>query len=125
MILEILLGATAASLLVSYGVSTYRLYHAHRLIAEMTLERMVLVEMVESFQTHPNLEMEDEIIHKENFIKFLSDSREDAFAYIETSMANIQDVLKLIQEQPQNDILDTIHSKLSVLIDTKGNKDER
>lgn len=118
-ILEIILSVSILSILVAYATTTYRLFNAHKYIAELFIERTVLMEMIDSFQSNPNLELEDEMVHKENFIKFLSDSREDAFTYIEKSQASIEEVLELIKTQPENETLNNIQSKLSELIDNE------
>ena len=54
------------------------------------------LESTQSFASSP----EDQDIHKENFIKFLSDSRDWAYDYIE----NVQSEIKLMKEQIGSDI---------------------
>jgi hypothetical protein len=44
----------------------------------------------------------DDVIHKENFIKFLSDSRDWAFEYIETSQKTIKEVSEELKSQGLN-----------------------
>lgn len=41
----------------------------------------------------------DEFVHKENFIKFLSDSRDWAFDYIESSQKTIKEVSKELENK--------------------------
>jgi len=45
-----------------------------------------------------NAYFSDESIHKENFIKFLSDSRDWAFDYIETSQKTIEEISKELKD---------------------------
>ena len=54
----------------------------------------------------------DDGIHKENFIKFLSDSRDWAFEYIETS----QKTIKEVSEELKNKGLNNYSEKLMSLL---------
>jgi hypothetical protein len=54
----------------------------------------------------------EDVIHKENFIKFLSDSRDWAFEYIETS----QKTIKEVSEELKNKGLDGYSEKLMSLL---------
>ena len=56
---------------------------------------------LESYVKKHNLNIEDsaEQIHKENFIKFLSESREWAFDYIETAQAVVREVADYLDNQ--------------------------
>ena len=51
------------------------------------------LDSTQSFQSSP----EDQDIHKENFIKFLSDSRDWAFDYIEEVQKGLQDFIKSVE----------------------------
>jgi len=67
-----------------------------------------------------NIENESEdSIHKENFIKFLSDSRDWAFEYIETS----QKTIKEVSEELKNKGLDNYSEKLMALLPNTEIKD--
>jgi len=58
----------------------------------------------------------DDVIHKENFIKFLSDSRDWAFEYIETSQKTIKEVSEDLKKQG----LISYSEKLMLLLPDKG-----
>jgi LPS O-antigen subunit length determinant protein (WzzB/FepE family) len=53
-------------------------------IARLFIENTLLQEYVDLTKSIKTKEDSDESIHKENFIKFLSDSRDWAFSYIES-----------------------------------------
>ena len=60
-------------------------------------------------------------IHKENFIKFLSDSRDWAFEYIETS----QKTIKEVSEELKNKGLNNYSEKLMSLLPNTEIKNEK
>ena len=53
-------------------------------ISKLFIEKTLLQEYVDLTKSAKTKEDSDESIHKENFIKFLSDSRDWAFSYIES-----------------------------------------
>jgi hypothetical protein len=53
-------------------------------ISKLFIENTLLQEYVDLTKSTKTKENSDESIHKENFIKFLSDSRDWAFLYIES-----------------------------------------
>ena len=59
-------------------------------ITKLFLENKGLKEII--FQNKNTDNQHDDVIHKENFIKFLSDSRDWAFEYIEHSQKTIKEV---------------------------------
>jgi hypothetical protein len=69
------------SFAISYLIVLFKLKKNRLAIAKLFLENFKLNKYVESIKT--NQELNDNDIHKENFIKFLSDSRDWAFTYIE------------------------------------------
>ncbi len=64
--------------------------------------------------------MSDDTIHKENFIKFLSDSRDWAFEYIEKS----QQTIKEVSDELKTKGLDNYSDKLLALL-PEINKNEK
>jgi hypothetical protein len=62
---------------------------------------------------------EDQDIHKENFIKFLSDSRDWAFDYIEQSQETIQEVIKELNESNRKDLSDKLIKLLPENLDDR------
>ncbi len=59
-------------------------------MAELFIKTRALEEL--NSQIDNSARMSDDTIHKENFIKFLSDSRDWAFEYIEKSQQTIKEV---------------------------------
>jgi hypothetical protein len=65
-------------------------------LTKLFLENEGLKEVI--FQNKNTSIQYDEGIHKENFIKFLSDSRDWAFEYIETSQKTIEEISKELKD---------------------------
>ena len=59
-------------------------------MAELFIKNRALEEL--NSQANSGINMSDDTLHKENFIKFLSDSRDWAFEYIEKSQQTIKEV---------------------------------
>lgn len=59
-------------------------------MAELFIKNKALQELTS--QVKDSMGISDDTIHKENFIKFLSDSRDWAFEYIENSQKTIKEV---------------------------------
>jgi phosphosulfolactate synthase (CoM biosynthesis protein A) len=60
--------------------------------------------------------MSDDTLHKENFIKFLSDSRDWAFEYIETSQKTIKEISNELKSKGLSDYSE----KLLMLLPKSG-----
>ena len=69
---------------VSYTLVLRQLVKLKRDISKLFIEKTLLQEYVELTKSTKIKEESDDSIHKENFIKFLSDSRLWAFEYIES-----------------------------------------
>jgi hypothetical protein len=69
---------------VSYTLVLRQLVKLKRDISKLFIEKTLLQEYVELNKSTKIKEESDDSIHKENFIKFLSDSRLWAFEYIES-----------------------------------------
>jgi hypothetical protein len=69
-------------------------------ITKLFLENEGLKEII--LQNKNTDSQSEDVIHKENFIKFLSDSRDWAFEYIETSQKIIKEVSKELKDQGFN-----------------------
>ena len=61
-------------------------------LKKLFIENSLLQEYVNVTQSESSKFSSEESIHKENFIKFLSDSRDWAFEYIERSQQTIKEV---------------------------------
>ncbi len=59
-------------------------------MAELFIKNAALEELTSRIKNDSGIS--DDLIHKENFIKFLSDSRDWAFQYIEESQKTIKEV---------------------------------
>jgi len=71
----------SVSFAISYIAVLHKLKRLSLTSAQLFLENIELNQQAESIKA--NQELTDNDIHKENFIKFLSDSRDWAFEYIE------------------------------------------
>jgi hypothetical protein len=76
----IILSTLTVSFAIAYSVTLYRITKINQAFAKLFISH----ESLQYFISKNNVEFKnDSDIHKENFIKFLSDSRDWAFAYIE------------------------------------------
>jgi hypothetical protein len=71
----------SVSFAISYVAVLYQLKNLKLSFAKVFLENITLIDNAEKLQSSRELSEND--IHRENFIKFLSDSRDWAFTYIE------------------------------------------
>ena len=79
-------------------------------MAELFIKNKALEELTS--QVKNSMGMSDDLVHKENFIKFLSDSRDWAFEYIETS----QKTIKEVSEELKNKGLTIYSDRLTLLL---------
>jgi hypothetical protein len=76
----IILSTLTVSFAIAYSITLYRISKINQAFAKLFISH----ESLQDFISKNNVEFKnDSDIHKENFIKFLSDSRDWAFAYIE------------------------------------------
>ena len=98
------------SLSVAYLSLFDKLKKCNLAITKLFLENEGLKEVI---LQNKNIDSQsDSGIHKENFIKFLSDSRDWAFEYIETS----QKTIKEVSEELKNKGLNNYSEKLLALL---------
>ena len=75
------------ALSLSFGISYYSVFYQLKKVSKdlskLYLENKIMQEYIDITKSNDFIKKEDEIIHKENFIKFLSDSRDWAYGYIE------------------------------------------
>lgn len=69
-------------------------------MAELFIKNKALEELTS--QVKNSMGMSDDAVHKENFIKFLSDSRDWAFEYIEQSQKTIKEVSEELKDKGLN-----------------------
>jgi hypothetical protein len=84
------------SLSIAYLSLFDKLKKCNLALTKLFLENEGLKEVI--FQSKNSDIQSDDGIHKENFIKFLSDSRDWAFEYIETSQATIEEISKELKD---------------------------
>jgi len=75
-------------------------YNANKLrerYEELFIEKMVLEKTIVEFESVKI--QSDESVHKENFIKFISDSRDMAFDYIEEFQAGLRHFVSTIEPE--------------------------
>lgn len=100
------------SFAISYYSVLYQLKKVSKDLSKLYLENKIMQEYIDITKSNGFLKKEDEIVHKENFIKFLSDSRTWAYEYIE----NVQIGLTTFVEEVDSYIkhFDTYSDVLSV-----------
>lgn len=91
------------SFIITYLRSLHKLSTAKKEIAKLLVNIVVLEEYVKGIEDH-KIE-KDESVHKENFIKFLSDSRDWAFEYIEDVQKALSSFIEEVQ--PKIDYFDS------------------
>jgi hypothetical protein len=95
-IIIIVLGTLTASFAIAYSVTLYRITKINQAFAKLFISHESLQEFIEK----NNVEFKnDSDIHKENFIKFLSDSRDWAFDYIEEVQTGLDKFIKDIEPE--------------------------
>ena len=109
-VLLIFFATMSKSLSIAYMSLFDKLKKCNLALTRLFLENEGLKEVV--FQ-NKNIESDSEdVIHKENFIKFLSDSRDWAFEYIETSQKTIKEVSEELKDQGLNNYSEKLMSLL-------------
>jgi hypothetical protein len=90
---------------ISFGIAyvslLYKLKKCNSTITKLFIENKELKKIILQNKNINNTP--DDLIHKENFIKFLSDSRDWAFEYIETSQKTIKEVSEELKDKGLND----------------------
>jgi hypothetical protein len=98
--LLIFFATMSISLSVAYLSLFDKLKKCNLALTKLFLENEGLKEVI--FQNKSIDSQSEDGIHKENFIKFLSDSRDWAFEYIETSQKTIKEVSEELKSQGLN-----------------------
>lgn len=101
-ILNVVLGIMAVSFFIAYIRVSKKFIAVSNMLADLYLNHAALME---ANMSDKNSSEDVDQIHKENFIKFLSDSRDWAFTYIEDVQKGLE---KFIQEvEPHIEYYDT------------------
>jgi len=90
----------------SYWATLSKLKKSNLLLAELFIKNRALEEL--NSQANSGINMSDDTLHKENFIKFLSDSRDWAFEYIEKSQQTIKEVSDELKVKGLNNYSDKL-----------------
>jgi hypothetical protein len=98
--LLIFFATMSLSISVAYLSLFDKLKKCNLALTKLFLENEGLKEVI--FQNKSVDSQSEDGIHKENFIKFLSDSRDWAFEYIETSQKTIKEVSEELKSQGLN-----------------------
>lgn len=117
--LLIFFSTMSISLSIAYLSLFDKLKKCNLALTKLFLENEGLKEVI--FQNKDTEIQSDDGIHKENFIKFLSDSRDWAFEYIETS----QKTIKEVSEELKNKGLNKYSEKLMSLLPNTEVKNEK
>jgi len=88
------------TLLFAFALTYSRMYvkllKAKKELSKLAVNVIVLEEYINGIEE--NRIQSDESIHKENFIKFLSDSRDSAYEYIETVQSGVSTFISAIDK---------------------------
>ena len=82
-ILLVIFATLSVSFAISYLAMANQLKKVSKDLAKLFVDNAVMQEYIDLTKPNGVLPKEEEMVHKENFIKFLSDSRDWAFEYIE------------------------------------------
>ena len=87
----VILSTLTVSFAIAYSVTLYRITKINQAFTKLLLSH----ESLQEFIAKNNVEFKnDSDIHKENFIKFLSDSRDWAYQYIEDVQKSIDNIVE-------------------------------
>jgi hypothetical protein len=93
--LDVVLVTLTVLFAIAYLVMAKKFINVSKKNIRLSVDNAVMQEYIDIVKSNEESFSNDELVHKENFIKFLSDSRDWAFEYIE----NVQDGLtKFISE---------------------------
>ncbi len=120
--MEMMLVIFFATLSFSFGIAYWatfdKLKKSNLLMAELFIKNKALEELTSQIKN--SMGMSADSVHKENFIKFLSDSRDWAFEYIEQS----QKTIKEVSDELKNKGLDNYSEKLLALLPEINNNEK-
>jgi hypothetical protein len=109
-IILIFLGTMSASFMIAYISTFSKLKKTNFALAKLFIENEGLKDI--KIKVSNNVDLTDDAMHKENFIKFLSDSRDWAFEYIESSQKTIEEVSEELKSKGLDDYSNRLMSLL-------------
>ena len=89
---------------------SYKVYTLKTLLKQLILDQRILKAFSETLKDRLDLIKNETDETQEHFIKFLSDSRDVAFNYIETSMIAINDIILYCEQQIEQPKLADLYS---------------
>ena len=89
---------------------SYKVYTLKTLLKQFVLDQRILKAFSETLKEQLELIKNETDETQEHFIKFLSDSRDVAFNYIETSMIVINDIILYCEQQIEQPKLADLYS---------------
>ena len=89
---------------------SYKVYTLKTLLKQLILDQRILKAFSETLKDRLDLIKNETDETQEHFIKFLSDSRDVAFNYIETSMIAINDIILYCEKQLEQPKLADLYS---------------
>ena len=89
---------------------SYKVYTLKTLLKQLILDQRILKAFSETLKDQLDLIKNETDETQEHFIKFLSDSRDVAFNYIETSMIVINDIILYCEQQIEQPKLADLYS---------------
>jgi Tfp pilus assembly protein PilE len=95
----IVLAVLSTSFFCAFVFSVIRINKMSKAFARLYVAQAALEEFLTNQKNDIGLERSDDEIHKENFIKFLSDSRDWAYKYIEDVQGGLQRFIKEVSPQ--------------------------
>jgi len=113
---------------------SYKVYTLRTLLKQFILDQRILKAFSETLKEQLDLVKNETDETQEHFIKFLSDSRDVAFNYIETSMISINDIILYCEQQIEQPKLADLYSdaklkfileKLKVLVESEHDKETK
>jgi hypothetical protein len=89
---------------------SYKVYTLKTLLKQLVLDQKILKAFSETLKDQLDLVKNETDETQENFIKFLSDSRDVAFNYIEETMAIVNDIILYCEQQIEQPKLADLYS---------------
>ena len=89
---------------------SYKVYTLKTLLKQLVLDQRILKAFSETLKDQLDLIKNETDETQEHFIKFLSDSREVAFNYIEETMAIVNDIILYCEQQIEQPKLADLYS---------------
>ena len=89
---------------------SYKVYTLKTILKQLVLDQRILKAFSETLKDQLDLIKNETDETQENFIKFLSDSRDVAFNYIEETMAIVNDIILYCEQQIEQPKLADLYS---------------